>query len=450
MLCLAWIVLCLFNPAFAQTASNEAEPPTEEAVDSQDATEGILPVPDYSGDFWTRPNLTGDWGGIRQDWADNGFTFDLRWFQAGQGIVSGGRDERWAYVTNLDYFLNFDLMRMGILPGAVIAFRGQSRFGETVNENSGQLLPVNTYSLTPFSDPSDDDVPFTITELNWTQFLSNEVGLVLGKITTLKNTNEFAGGEGRSQFMNFQFLFSAVFANVAPYSTLAAGGLWIPSPHVNVSTIFMNTTDSSTTSGFDDIGDGTTWATSVNTQYRLGDLPGGTSVTGVYAFDGEFGEIGGFNIDPELGLSLDTKDTSWAVYANGWQYLFVEGDAPATIDPGDGRQDAQGLGLFALVGTADQDTNPVTFSVAGGVGGRGTFDGRDDDTWGVGYFYNDLQEPGDIVARRLTDSTQGFEAYYNIAVARSIALTVDFQAVRSAVKDVDDAYILGLRLDAAF
>ena len=40
---------------------------------------------------------------------------------------------------------------------------------------------------------------FAITELNWTQFLSENFDLLAGKITTTKTANEFTGGEGRSQ-----------------------------------------------------------------------------------------------------------------------------------------------------------------------------------------------------------------------------------------------------------
>ncbi len=28
-------------------------------------SEGLLPIPDYSGDIWTRSQLTGDWGEFR-------------------------------------------------------------------------------------------------------------------------------------------------------------------------------------------------------------------------------------------------------------------------------------------------------------------------------------------------------------------------------------------------
>ncbi|MHC4320040.1 MAG: hypothetical protein ACYS1B_16060 [Planctomycetota bacterium] len=53
--------------------------------------------------------------------------------------------------------------------------------------------------------------------------------------------------------------------------------------------------------------------------------------------------------------------------------------------------------------------------------------GRDDDTCGLGYFYNDAQDPDTFVFQdgRRRDSSQGFEAYYNIAIANAAALTLD-------------------------
>lgn len=45
----------------------------DEAVQS----EGLLPVPDYSGALAKRSHLTGDWGGVRRSWADRGVTLDF-------------------------------------------------------------------------------------------------------------------------------------------------------------------------------------------------------------------------------------------------------------------------------------------------------------------------------------------------------------------------------------
>jgi hypothetical protein len=57
----------------------------------------------------------------------------------------------------------------------------------------------------------------------------------------------------------------------------------------------------------------------------------------------------------------------------------------------------------------------------------------------------------DQVARNLlSQHTQGLEVYYNIAVTRSIALTLDFQWADSAFKDVDSATVLAARLNIDF
>jgi porin len=407
----------------------------------------VTPAVDYAGNWANRPALSGDWGGLRQRLADRGATFEIEWLQVGQGVVDGGFEERGTYVTNLDYYLKLDLMRMGLLPGALVSVRAQSRFGDTVNADSGLLLPVNTYSYFPFTETVDEDVPIALTELNYLQFVTDELGLLVGKITTMANRNEFAGGEGRTQFMNMQLLWSAAFAQVAPYSTLAIGGAWAPSPRVSVSSFLMNTADASESSGFDDIGEGTSWWTSADVQYRLGGLPGGVGLGAIYAFDGEFAGIGGLYLDPGVGFSVESESSSWAVYASGWQYLLTEEPVPDTIDLDDGRQDLQGIGAFLMLGVADRDTNPVSWSVSAGLAGKGVVPGRDRDTAGLGYFYNRLQDPKAIRGDRLARSVQGLEAYYSIAVARSVDLSLDLQWTKSAFESVEDAIILGLRLD---
>ena len=421
-----------------------ADDPSESAAD-----QGILPVPDYSGEIGARSNLTGDWGGVRQNWADRGVTMAFDWYQAYQDIIDGGFEEGSAYSTNLDYRLNLDLMRMGLVPGALVKVRGQSRFGDTVNDNAGVLLPVNMYSAFPFSSDGDEDINFTITELNWLQFLSDQFGLLAGKITTLATTNEFMGGEGRSQFMNFQLSFSAALAQLAPYSTLAVSAIWMPNPSLSFTTTLMNLEDASTTSGFDDIGDGTTWATTADYRAGLNKLPGGGSISFYYGFDADFAKIRGLNIDPGNGeASRESKSDSWGLSWNGWQYIFVENDT-GEVDPGNGRQDLEGLGLFAQVGIADEDTNPITWSFSIGLSGRGTIPGRDADTWGVGYYYNDLQDL-DRNLLELENSNMGLEVYYDISLFGWAFLTLDAQWNKSAFQSIDNSTIIGARLNVSF
>jgi hypothetical protein len=88
--------------------------------DASTADQGILPVPDYSGDIGARTNLTGDWGDVRQNWADRGVTMAFDWYQAYQDVIDGGFEEGSENSTNLDYRLTLDLMRMGLVPGALV------------------------------------------------------------------------------------------------------------------------------------------------------------------------------------------------------------------------------------------------------------------------------------------------------------------------------------------
>ncbi|MHC4450041.1 MAG: carbohydrate porin, partial [Planctomycetota bacterium] len=304
----------------------------------------------------------------------------------------------------------------------------------TVNGDTGLIFPVNTAQSVPLTDEIDDNVPIAVTELFWLQFLSEQVGVLAGKITTLRKAHEFAGGEGRTQFMNMQFLYPAVFAQMAPYSTLAAGAFWQATPRVRLITLILNISDSSTTTGFEAFGEGTGWWTELDFQYRAGTLPGGGTIGFLYGFDGEFARVGGISIPPEGGIATTSKSTAWALYLTGWQYVYVKGGAPDVLQVDDNRQDLEGLGIFLTLGLADESTNLVTYSLAVGLGGRGMIPGRADDQYGVAYF----------------QSSQGCEVYYSFALARSVELTFDFQWTTSAFENIDDSYILGVRLNVRF
>ena len=193
-----------------------------------------------------------------------------------------------------------------------------------------------------------------------------------------------------------------------PYSTLAAGILVVPTKDITISSTIMNTVDSSTTTGFSDFGDGWTWATEANVQYRLGKLPGGQNVSFVYAGDQDFFKIGGrYVLQPGEGIVPPSQDYSWAFTWSGWQYLYTaeEHDGPVNLD--DGPPDLQGFGLFARAGWADGDTNPVRWSVSGGLGGRGIIPGRDRDLFGIGYYYISFESSRLTDASLIEDRSQG-------------------------------------------
>ena len=127
-------------------------------------------------------------------------------------------------------------------------------------------------------------------------------------------------------------------------------------------------------------------------QYRLRGLPGGMNVGGLYSFNQDFTQIGGrLILQPGQELAVEQEDDTWAVYWSTWQYLFVEDPSDEPIDLANGVPDRGGVGVFARFGVADQDTNPVEWSGSFGVGGRGIIPSRDDDVFGVGYYYTTFQ-----------------------------------------------------------
>ncbi|MCZ6508141.1 MAG: carbohydrate porin [Acidobacteria bacterium] len=112
--------------------------------------------------------------------------------------------------------------------------------------------------------------------------------------------------------------------------------------------------------------------------------------------------------------------------------------------------DLQGVGLFARAGIADKNTNPIDWSVSGGIGGRGVIPGRDDDVFGVGYFYSHLQTLRITGVLGLDDHVHGAEAFYNIALTPATFLTLNGQVIEDALPATDTTLILGMRLHVRF
>ena len=438
----------LIATGFAMAQDDAGLPAVADAMTSK----GILPVPDYGGDLGQRSTLTGDWNGSRAKLADDGIQFQFKWVQYGQEITSGGLDEATRYGGIGDYLINLDLDRMGVVPGGVVTFRGESRYGKSVNAQVGTVLPVNTDAFFPLTGEVDDSIGFTITDLLYTQFLSEHFGVFLGKMDTLNgDSNEFAGGRGTTQFMNSNFVFNSTLALRLPYSTLGVGAAWMPSDRMSVTATLFNTADSSTSTGFDDFEDGTSFTLEAQFQYEVGGLPGGMTIGGLYSFDQDFAEIGGrIILDEGERLRLPTQTDTWAVYWNGWQYLWADETSDAPIAVTDGRADLRGLGVFARFGVADRKTNPVDWSGCIGVGGRGLIPSRTDDTFGVGYFYTDIQSTRFSNVVGIGDGSQGIEAYYDLAIMTSVNLTLDAQFIEPPYTGADTAIVLGARLGISF
>ena len=423
--------------------------------------EGLLPVPDYSGDFASRSYLTGDWNGTRSRLAERGFQINLESTSWADGFVDGGERSNTRGGGNLTLDLNWDLMRAGILPGALLSLRAESRWGDSGNFSTGQAIPPNTAALTPTNySAMDDGYELALTQLNYTQFVSTKLGFTVGKLDLFGtgDFNEFAGGRGKTQFMNWSLNYGTPTLAV-PASTLGVGAIYIPNENTLVTALLTSATECVNNNCFDDLEDnGGAAIGSVAYQYNMGGLPGGVNGQAVYFFDTAFPQLDSVTFSlrdaiagdgPADGLDFGKKNDSWIVGGSVWQYLSVKGSTPqGPLNLTDQVPDLRGYGLFGRLYFADKDTNPWKTSVALGLGGRGIFDSRPNDLFGLGYYYND-QSSTTLFSDRVDDS-EGFEAFYNFAITPAVRFSTNLQYLKASNPNVDDTTLLSARLQIKF
>lgn len=426
------------------------------------AGEASPPTP-YSGDVWTRSTLTGDWGGLRNQLAEKGVTLDLSVTQVGQGVVRGGKSGAWQYGGRGDIVMNIGSQKLGLWPGAFLNLEAEGNWASAVNRNSGALMPVNNSQILPL--PGEN---FDLISLNFSQFLSPYFGLTIGKYATITATsgdmNEFAHGKGDTQFMNMAFNFNPILAFTVPYSTLGTGVIVLPTKDPKeaiVTVMVLQANGQPNTSGFGDL-DGNKISFVAEGRLRTDFF----SLTGHQLFGTSFSNEKFISIDQRLSSivetrALDGKKGSWNLYYNFDQYLY---------EPKKGAD--RGVGLFGRLGVSDGDPNFMKFFGSFGVGGKGAFDSRPLDQFGLGYYFINNSNPtiqGPIRTRNFLRDEYGFEAYYNFAITPWLQLTPDIQVVRGAQKDqisigsgplgllpridrksIGTATILGLRLNMVF
>lgn len=210
----------------------------------------------YSGDLWHRSTLTGDWFGLRNDLAAKGITFDMSLTQVGQGVVGGGKDEGWKYGGRGNLTINVDTQKLGLWPGGFLTVEVEGNFTESVNGKTGALMPVNNNQLYPTPSIVHKN-NLNVPQVSFMQFFSPYAGVVLGKLDTASgDANEFAHGKGDTQFLNLAFNINPVAVVTAPYSTLGAGLIILPTKDPNAAIInfmVLQTNGKASTIGFEDL-----------------------------------------------------------------------------------------------------------------------------------------------------------------------------------------------------
>ena len=90
-------------------------------------------------DLPPRSNLTGNWLGHRDAFAENGIVLDADVTQFYQGVASGGLEQRFRYGGHGDYVVKFDFDKLSGQEGLFLQLRAEHRFGQAVNLDSGSF-----------------------------------------------------------------------------------------------------------------------------------------------------------------------------------------------------------------------------------------------------------------------------------------------------------------------
>jgi len=441
-----------------------------------------VPVPEtYGGDLLSRPKLTGNWGGVRDEMAKRGVVVDVDWYQILQGVADGGRSTGVDYGGHADYTLNFDSGKAGLWPGGFLRFHAETSYGRNVNQEAGAVQAPNAFGLLPV--PVNGGAETTVTNLSVMQFLAKWVGVFAGKLETYGgDDNAFAHGF-KDQFMNMGFAFNLTNALV-PISALGGGIVLVPWDGAVFSASVLDPTGTPKNSGFGDFFQhgvmvasegrvtvkpfgllghqtlGFTWGD----EQRISLIQDPANVARALLFD-KFPRLA----DPGPILrriierrfpsllqpvsSLNTVHDAWNVYYNFDQFLWSPKGNPT-----------RGIGPFFRFGISDGEANPVRYHYNVGIGGKGVVPGRPHDTFGVGWTRLELS---DHFVPFLRDTLKlgleredAVEAYYNVALTGSLNATVDFQWIDPALKktltsddrltSVDPVFIGGFRLAVKF
>jgi hypothetical protein len=92
----------------------------------------------WGGDFWSRPRLTGSWGGLRDELGKKGVVLDIDLLQTPQVVASGGRDEVGRYWGLPSTTLNVDTRELGLVAGRLPQSPGHEQLGQNVNVPRGR------------------------------------------------------------------------------------------------------------------------------------------------------------------------------------------------------------------------------------------------------------------------------------------------------------------------
>jgi porin len=435
------------NPYSPPPAAAPAAAPTQ-PCDAHVPTQACTPSP-FDGDLCTRPLLLGSVCGARDQLAAHGITVNVDTYQFYQGVATGGVRDVGEYAGHNDYFINIDGEKAGLWKGFFITLHGETRYGDTVNLDTGAILPVNTAELFPKATGTAT----ALTGVKFTQALSENFVTFAGKLNMLDEFNmPFTGARALDGFWNLGMSFPVIVARTVPYSTLGAGAAVLQNGAPVFTVMVLDTNNTPTTTGFQSFFDnGATIFANLTLPTKFFGLPGQQGLSGTFS-TGKYNDLEPTAyFDPEAGLVITpgfVRD-SWSLFYSANQALWADPCNPK-----------HAYGVYTNIGVADNGPSPIRFTANVALYGSSPISKRPLDTFGVGYTFTRYSSPVRDFAPVLLpiDNDQAVELFYNIAVTPWFNVAPDLQVVFPArdqtlppnPQAIDTALVLGIRAKIDF
>jgi porin len=435
-------------PTPAAAPAGAPAPVVTQPCDALAQAPACTPSP-FDGDLCTRPLLLGNLCGLRDQLAAHGISFNADTYQFYQGVASGGIHDVGEYSGRNDYFINIDGEKAGLWKGFFITLHGETRYGDTVNGDTGALLPVNMPELFPKANGSET----ALTGVKFTQALSETFVTFAGKLNMFDEFKmPFTGAAGFDGFWNLGMAFPVELARTIPYSTLGGGAAILKDGAPIFTLMVLDTNNTPTTSGFNTFFDnGVTIFASLTLPTKFFGLPGSQGVSGTFS-TGHYNDLQPTAyFDPNEGLVVTPGfvQNSWSVFYTATQALWVDPCNPK-----------HSYGVFTNVGTADDGPSPIRFAANVALYGSSPMTTRPLDTFGIGYTFTRYSTPVTNLAPVLLPigNDQAVELFYNIGITPWLHVCPDLQVVIPAREDtlppnresIDTALVLGLRAKIDF
>lgn len=402
-----------------------------------------------TGNFWDRTQLTGDWGGLRTELARNGLFFDVYSTSYYQDVTSGGLKTGSSFVQNIQTSVNIDTGRAGLWSGGLIHFTMQSRYGDSPQDTFtvGATEPQYTGLVEPGPLLPHDTLP---SEYYLVQALSKQTSVVLGKISDVFIPDQTLFADSyKYYFANFNFNKNPQTTNFYNPTAWAALGVWTPAHWLAIGAGVLDPNSKADNFAADAFDKVNLYLTSVFS-YKIGGLPGQFSPAYNWSnkpkidLESPFGllsleqipqAVGVLLGSPSKGLPTNFESESWFAIANFSQYLFVKDDPMVVAQKLKSGQPINGIGIFARLGFAPQDSNTITRDASVALFAHGLFDGRQYDSFGVGFYYNAISgDLKDDIAQLTAGTTtvkdeKGIEVFYDFAFTPAIRLIPSYQHI---------------------